>query len=180
MNTAAPPRGRPSAQPTRRGCVVVNSRRSSRRMRSPTRPSATPKAIETRASRLWTALKAVSWAGSPTMFQMRVAQTQIVQAAAARSRVERARRVRMPPCYEIQGVRGGGAPREIRHRGKDPGTVRRASRRREGPRGLIEAERPCDVGLEDLAGALVQAHGPHEPGEALHAHLGHVAVAAEH
>src|SRR4029453_8926462 len=41
-------------------------------------------------------------------------------------------------------------------------------------------QRPRDVGLDDLAGALVQAHGPHEPGPALHPHLGHVAVAAEH
>ena len=37
--------------------------RSSRRMRRPTTARAIPKPIETRASRLWTALKAASWAG---------------------------------------------------------------------------------------------------------------------
>src|SRR6266508_2821108 len=43
-----------------------------------------------------------------------------------------------------------------------------------------QAEGARDVGLEDLAGPLVQAHPADEPGPALDAHLGHVAVAAEH
>src|SRR5215218_10503953 len=130
-------------------------------MRSPTTPRAIPKATETRASRLWTSLKAASWAGSPTMFQMRVTHTQTVQAAAASSRVERARKLRMGSI--------------LRGRGRG-----RSGRRRWGPGRFVQAEGAGDVGLEDLAGALVQAHGPDEPGPALHAHLGHVAVAAEH
>src|SRR5829696_2764494 len=146
-------------------------------MRRPTTARAIPKATETRASRLWTSLKAASWSGSPTMFQTRVTHTQMVQAAAASSRVERARKLRMHPCYR-SGGKGGLPPVSVNHRLDTSGGRVLGTRR--GTRKLVEAEGAGDVGLEDLAGPLIQAHGPHEPGPALHAHLGHVAVAAEH
>ena len=44
-------------------------------MRQPMTPMAMPKAIEMTASTLCTALNAKSWAGSLTMFQIRVVQT---------------------------------------------------------------------------------------------------------